>query len=140
MAREQITHNHIVERPLPPAVEYPAGHPGELIEAIAHIEEPRHNLHVQWDRDPGGFDGHVQIAIDWTVAELRELLAFAEAEAAAAAASTGGLMPVEGGAEVVYDTDNHQVRVYSDVLTRHEINKAINALRRGRDVAYGKDA
>lgn len=137
MAREQITHNHIVSRPLPPAVEYPPGHPGELLEAVAQVEVPRRNLHVQWNRtgttDAAGLEtGWLQLAVDVTVAELRSLLEDAVREAEAAKAGNAHIGD--------YDVENHQVRVYSSELSRPEINKAITALRRGRDVAYGKDA
>jgi len=136
MAREQITHNRIIDRALP-APEYAPGHPGQLIEAIAHVEVPRRNVHVQWNRvgsqDAAGLEtGWLQLGIDLTVAEIRDLLEYAEDEAARTVATNAHIGE--------YATEQHQVRVWSDVLSRPEVNKAVNALRRGRDIAYGKDA
>ncbi|MGN7977427.1 hypothetical protein ACTJJ4_07615 [Microbacterium sp. 22195] len=134
MAREQITHNHIVSRPLP---EYNPATPGPHEASPVSVEVPRRNVHVQWNRtgttDAAGLEtGWLQLGIDITIAEIRDLLKYAEDEAAAAKLGNAAFGD--------YDTEQHQVRVYSSELSRPEINKAITALRRGRDVAYGKDA
>lgn len=130
MAREQITHNRIVDQVTAPD-------PSGVRAAIIHQELQRRNVHVQWNRvgsqDGAGLEtGWLQLGIDLTVAEVRDLLLYAEDEAARAAAANAHIGE--------YATEKHTVRVWSDTLSRPEINKAVNALRRGRDVAYGKDA
>lgn len=128
MPREQITHNRVVTRPseVPVLLSDPdSEHVGP---ALVHVEEARRNLHVAWNRDAGW----IQLALDMTVAELRGLLEHAEREAAAAARAQEHIGE--------YFTEQHQVKVWSDTLNRAETNKAITALRRARDAAYGKDA
>lgn len=134
MAREQITHNHIT----PPPAQTPddQGVP-DPVTALISVETQRRNVHVQWNRvgtqDAAGLEtGWLQLGIDITVAEIRDLLQYAEEEAARAAAANAHIGE--------YATEHHPVRVWSDVLSRPEVNKAITALRRGRDVAYGRDA
>lgn len=121
MPREQITHNRIVERTTPPDFD---GVPS----ATVSVELPRRNLHVGWNRDASW----VQVAVEVTVGELRDLLAAAEAEAAAEARRLASMGE--------YAVDAHQFKVWTDVLDRAEVNQAVQSLRRGRDVAYGKDA
>lgn len=131
MAREQITHNRITP---PPAVapDEPGATREQAPPAIVYREEPRRNVHVQWDRgfEPG--HGWLQLGIDVSVRELRGMLEDAEREAQAAARAQEHIGE--------YDTEEHTFRVYSDVLTRVEANRAISTLRRARDVAHGKDA
>lgn len=117
MPREQITHNQVL-RKMP---DVPTG-------AIIDVEVPRRNVHVVWHRE----GAWVQLAIDLTVAEIRDLLKHAEEEGAAAARAYEHIGE--------YATERHQVRVVSDVLNRAEVNGTITALRRARDIAYGKDA
>lgn len=128
MPREQITHNRILPQPLkvPDDTATPDGE--TVAPAIIHTEVARRNMHVAWNRDAGW----IQVAIDMTVAEIRSLLEHAEREAAAAARANEHIGE--------YFTEQHQVKVWSDVLDRAETNKAIVALRRARDTAYGKDA
>lgn len=127
MPREQITHNPIVSQPIDGPT-YPDGHPGQALQAIVHVETPRRNVHVAWNRATGGW---VQIGIDLTVAELRGMLAAAEDEAQAEARK------LEAMGEL--DLEQWQFRVVSDVLDRAEVNKTIATLRRARDTAYGRD-
>ncbi len=122
MPREQITHNPIIESQTPPTVD---GVPS----ATVNVEQPRRNVHVAWHAHDAGW---VQIAVELTVAEIRDLLAHAERDAAAAARANEDMGE--------YMTEGHQVKVFSDVLARSEVNKTIHALRRARDTAYGKDA
>jgi hypothetical protein len=128
MPREQITHNPIVDRPLV-GPDYPAGNPGEHLQAVVHVEMPRRNVHVAWNRAAAGW---VQIGIDVTVEELRGMLAAAVAEAEAEARKQEHIGTL--------DTENWQFRIVSDVLDRAEVNQTIATLRRARDTAYGKDA
>lgn len=123
MPREQITHNAIVGQ----LVSAPTYGDAQPADAVVHIEQSRRNVHVSWDRT-----GWLQLGIDVTLAELREMLAQAESAAARAAAAAPDGME--------YATEAHQFRVMSDVLDRTETNLAIVTLRRARDVAYGKDA
>jgi hypothetical protein len=128
MPREQITHNRIVSRPSEAPVESSTPDGDTIAPALIHEEQARRNLHVGWNRDAEW----VQLAVDMTVAEIRSLLEHAEREAAAAARAHEHIGE--------YFTEQHQVKVWSDVLDRGEANKAILALRRARDAAYGKDA
>ncbi|WP_372468904.1 hypothetical protein ACCO44_06000 [Microbacterium maritypicum] len=96
--------------------------------AIVQQEVACRNLHGGWNREVRW----IQVAIDLTVAEIRSLLEHAEREAAAAARTNEHIGE--------YFTEQHQVKVWSDVLDRGEANKTILALRRARDAAYGKDA
>lgn len=128
MPREQITHNRIVPRPSEVPVETSTPDGDTIAPAIIHTEVARRNLHVGWNRDAGW----IQVAIDLTVAEIRSLLEHAEREAAAEARANEHIGE--------YFTEQHQVKVWSDVLDRAETNKAITSLRRARDAAYGKDA
>ena len=128
MPREQITHNRIIPRPAEIPVETSTPDGETVAPAIVHVEEARRNLHVAWNRDAGW----IQVAIDMTVAEIRSLLEHAEREAAAAARANEHIGE--------YFTEQHQVKVWSDTIDRAETNKAITALRRARDAAYGKDA
>lgn len=128
MPREQITHNRIIPRPAEIPVETSTPDGESVAPAIVHVEEARRNLHVAWNRDAGW----IQVAIDMTVAEIRSLLEHAEREAAAAARANEHIGE--------YFTEQHQVKVWSDTIDRAETNKAITALRRARDAAYGKDA
>lgn len=60
---------------------------------------------------------------------------------------TGGWVQVAFEADSNYfefvmqnpDAEDGRTTAYSPVLTRHEINRMIRALRRARDQAYGKD-
>ncbi|MFB8191249.1 hypothetical protein ACFC14_18180 [Microbacterium sp. NPDC055988] len=128
MPREQITHNRIMPQPseVPVGTSTPDGE--TVAPAIVQQEVARRNLHVRWNRDAGW----IQVAVDMTVAEIRSLLEHAEHEATAAARANEHIGE--------YFTEQHQVKVWSDVLDRGETNKAILALRRARDAAYGKDA
>lgn len=128
MPREQITHNPIITRPSETPVESSTPDGNTVAPSLIHEERARRNLHVGWNRDAGW----VQVAIDMTVAEIRSLLEHAEREAAAAARVHEHIGE--------YFTEQHQVKVWSDTLDRAETNKAITALRRARDAAYGKDA
>lgn len=122
MPREQITHNKIVH----PDPITPDDSPADGVPTAAVSREiPRRNIHVNWDRS-----GWVQINIDVSVAELREMLAAAieQAESAKRATSWGE-----------YDIEHHPFRVVSDVLDRREVNDTIRVLRRARDTAYGRD-
>jgi hypothetical protein len=121
MPREQITHNRIVEQTTPPDVD---GIPSATIS----VEQPRRNLHVGWNRD----GEWVQVAVEVTVAELRDMLAAAEAEAEAEARRLSEMGE--------YAVEAHQFKVWTDVLSRAEINQTVQVLRRARDAAYGKDA
>lgn len=121
MPREQITHNRIVDQVTPPDVD---GIPSATIS----IEHARRNVHVAWNREAGW----VQVAVEVTVAELREMLAAAEAEAAAEARRQASIGE--------YYSDAHQFKIWSDVLDRAEVNQSVHVLRRARDGAYGKDA
>lgn len=125
--REQITHNRIVDQ-LVSSPTYASNDPAAQLEAIAHVEMPRRNVHVGWNREVGW----VQVAIEVTVAELRDMLAAAETEAAGAARANADIGE--------YAVDAHQFKVWSDVLDRPEINSTVQVLRRARDAAYGKDA
>lgn len=137
MPREQITHNRIVQQ-MVEAPTYADTEPA-IPEATVHQEIARRNVHVQWNRTGGsgafGVEhdiGWVQLGIDLTVADLRGLLAAAEAEAAAEARRLADMGEL--------DTEQYQFRITSDVMSRRETNLAIATLRRARDVAYGKDA
>ncbi|MGI6878822.1 hypothetical protein [Microbacterium sp. gxy059] len=106
MPRVQITHNTVRPTDNPAVVD----------------ELPRRNVHVSWNRAGGEGalaanhpSGWVQVAIDMTVGDLRQMLDTAE-----------------GGEQ--------QIRIVSEVLERRDVNKTIQTLRRARDVAYGKDA
>lgn len=125
MPREQITHNHVVDR-MADTSTFASLDPA--LEATAQVEVPRRNLHVQWNREASW----LQVAVDIPLHELRSLLADAEREAVA----TANAQPPG----VEYAVDHHPVRVWSDVLSRAETNTAITVLRRARDAAYGKDA
>lgn len=122
MPREQITHNQIIDR----RISQQTYGVEDVPDAIVHVEVPRRNVHVSWDRT-----GWVQLGIDMTIAELRGLLdtGVKEAEAAARAHAHIG----------EYATDQHQVRVVSDVLDRAEVNATVRTLRVARDRAYGRD-
>jgi 23S rRNA A2030 N6-methylase RlmJ len=72
-------------------------------------------LHVNWLNSPEG-TGHVQVSFE--VSE--QYLGIA-------------MESLNGGAQ-----DGSSL-LWSPVLSRHEINRMIRALRRGRDQAYGKD-
>lgn len=117
MPREQITHNQIM-------TEERSERDG-IHSAIVNVEVPRRNVHVGWDKS-----GWVQLGIDVSVAELRDMLAAAteQAESAKRATSWGE-----------YDTEQHPFRVVSDVLDRREVNDTIRVMRRARDAAYGRD-
>jgi hypothetical protein len=121
MPREQITHNPIIESHTGPTVD---GIPSATI----NVEHQRRNVHVSWNRV-----GWVQLGIDVTIAELRDMLQAAEAEAQGPAQAA-----IAMGAE--YATEAHVFRVFSDVLDRAEVNRTVQVLRRARDAAYGKDA
>lgn len=121
MPREQITHNRIVEQGTPPEVD---GIPSATIS----VEHPQRNLHVGWNRD----GEWVQVAVEVTVTELRDMLAAAEAEAEAESRRLAEMGE--------YATESHQFKVWSEVLSRSEINLAVRVLRRARDAAYGEDA
>lgn len=137
MPREQITYNRIV----PQMVEAPtyAGSCPPVPEATIHQEIARRNVHVLWNSTGGSGAlgvqhdiGWVQLGIDLSVADLRGLLAAAEAEASAEARKVADMGEL--------DIEQYQFRVTSDVMSRRETNLAIATLRRARDVAYGKDA
>ncbi len=132
MAREQITHNRIIEFETPPT------EPGTLM-TTARREQHRNNVHVAWNRTGGSGAlgvqhdvGWVQIGIDVSIADLRSMLAAAETEAQAEARKLADIGDL--------DVEAWTFRVTSDVMDRRETNLAINTLRRARDVAYGKDA
>jgi hypothetical protein len=126
MPREQITHNRIVDQTVS-SMTY-----GTIEEDIptvtAHIEIPRRNLHIAWHPADAGW---VQVGIDITVAELRDMLAHAEAEAQSEARRLAEMGE--------YAVDAHQFRVMSDVLSRSEVNATVRTLRTARDRAYGRD-
>lgn len=126
MPREQITHNRIIDRPIPDGPHYPDGHPGQSVRAVAHVEIPRRNVHVSWNRI-----GWVQVAVDIPLGELRSALEDAEREAAAAGKANEHIGE--------YSIEHHPVKIVSSELERHEINKTIATLRRARDSAYGRD-
>jgi len=128
MPREQITHNRIVDRPTGTMSESDTPNGVVAAPGIVHAEEPRRNVHVQWNRDASW----LQVAVDIPLHELRSLLADAEREAAAETRRHENIGD--------YAVDHHPVRVWSDVLTRSEANSTITVLRRARDAAYGKDA
>ena len=132
MPREQITFNPIIESHTGPTVD---GIPS----ATVNVEQARRNVHVAWNRTggSGAFGvshdiGWVQPGIDVTTAELRDMLATAEAEAHAEARKLVGFGE--------FDVEAWQFRVVSDVIDRRETNLAIATLRRARDAAYGRDA
>ena len=125
MPREQITHNRIVDQAIS-TMSY--GTADDVPTVTAQIEIPRRNLHIAWHPADSGW---VQVGIDITVAELRDMLADAEAQAAAEARRLAGMGE--------YAVDAHQFRVFSDVLSRTETNATIRTLRTARDRAYGRD-
>lgn len=136
MPREQITHNRIVAQSIAaPTISDSDDAP----EAIVHQEVARKNLHIEWNRTGGSGAlgvqhdiGWVQFGIEVSVADLRSMLASAEAQAQAESRKYADIGAI--------DTEACTFRVTSDVLDRRETNLAISALRRARDVAYGKDA
>lgn len=131
MPREQITYNRVLEQHQPPDVD---GVPS----AVISVEQPRRNVHVAWNRTGGSgalnvpYDtGWVQIALEVTVAQMRDMLATAEAQAKAEAARNADFGE--------FDTEQYQFRISSDVLDRRETNDTIRVLRRARNAAYGAD-
>jgi hypothetical protein len=110
-----------------------------IASATVNVEQARRNVHVAWNRTggSGAFGvshdiGWVQLGIDVSIADLRSMLASAEAEAHAEARKLADFGE--------FDLEAWQFRVVSDVLDRREANLAIATLRRARDTAYGKDA
>ncbi|WP_295035385.1 hypothetical protein [uncultured Microbacterium sp.] len=135
MAREQITHNRILDERI--SQQTYGNH--DVPDAIVHREEQRRNVHIEWNRTGGSGAlgvqhdiGWVQLGIDVSIADLRSMLAAAEAEAEAEARKLAHMGDL--------DTEAWTIRVTSDVMDRRETNLAIATLRRARDVAYGKDA
>lgn len=90
------------------------------------IEQPRRHVHIGWDRT-----GWVQVGIDVSIGELRDMLACAEEQAAAEARKHAPIGEL--------DTEAYPFRVHSDVLDRSEVNNAVRTLRRARNAAYGAD-
>lgn len=138
MPREQITHNPILEQVVQTAT-YADSDGKSSPEVVAHVEQPRRNVHVQWNRTGGSGAlgvqhdiGWVQLGIDVSIADLRSMLAAAEAQAHAEARKLADMGDL--------DIEAFTFRVNSDVMDRRETNLAIATLRRARDVAYGKDA
>lgn len=72
-------------------------------------------LHIGWHGD-GQVEGWVQVSLEVTRKWLDEMV------------------------QSYSDTDDQRIHLHSEVMTRPEINKAIQVLRRARDKAYGSDA
>lgn len=87
------------------------GTPAYETEEAADIGSPA--LDVEWTREP---TGHVQVAIEMS---REQWLRNAETLQA--------------------DEQVTRRAIYTDSLSRHEINHLIKTLRRARDAAYGRD-
>lgn len=70
-------------------------------------------LHVAWTSSRGDVPGHVQVALQAQPPYLAQLVA-----------------DISGAQSTL---------LHTGVLDRHAINRAIRALRRARDAAYGRD-
>lgn len=118
MPKERVHHGTITIREERPGTkEHPGGmrvtrwNPGDPVPPGATLhEEPSVDLH--WNRDAGWVQLSIDAPRDWWE-----------------------------GWRAAYDgsPEQHTFQVYSEVLTRHELNHLIRTLRRARDSAYGAD-
>lgn len=101
--------------PTPRMTEYTEYRPGEkLPEGATLIEEP--SLEVTWTRSSDMLGGWVQVSIDMPREKWLE------------------------NAKTLEEDPNVVARaMYTDSLSRQEINNMIKVLRRARDAAYGAD-